>query len=827
MNPGWTRRMHGVGRGRVVAVVLTLSVGVGLITATFAIVRAALWRELPFPDAARLAIVFLQRNPANEAPRRERWSFARAERLKEVQHIFDAMATYSPASLTLSGAGLNAELVYGERVSAQYLPILGVMPLGGRLFGEADDDPARPSPVAIVNERLWTRLVGNGDTAFRPEHVVRLNGVSLTIVGVVPSSFRGLSDRAEIWIPRTVSPQLTYAEYLTTNQNFIPVVGRLRPGIGWDQAQAELDLIGAAINRALPSDPERRDERVTALAVPLRTARIDPTTGRSLPVLLAAVALLHLLACANVANLLLGRAAGRRQEYAVRLALGSGSGRLFAAVLAEGGAIALAGGCLGVLAAWWATGFAALPGNSWSRAYGIIAPFDVPAFAWIDAGFGAALAIGTAFVVAVAPAFTAYRVNVADGVRGSERTSAGRAMSMRRPTLRGVLVAIEVAFAALLVIGAGLLWNSYQRMQRTDLGVDPDHVLTFWVIPAEARVPPPQAPAFVSRLLAAIAHVPGVEAVTVDGGAPLSGAASSTLFVAGQPAPEPGQAPPVLRHYVAPGHFRTLGIPVIQGRAFTEADTAEAARVAVVSTTAARRFWPNGDAIGQRVWFGGGSNFDSPERSALVVGIVGDVVYQPFDRRANFASFYTPYTQFTYASRAVFVRTTQDPAAALTDIRRAVATVDPELALQDPRPLDDLLRASWARQRFDTVLFSGFGLTALGLAASGIFAVLAYSVSTRRREFGIRIALGARSRRIFWLVLVEGMAFPIAGLLVGIAASLALTRVLQLSLYETSPLDPGVFLSMTAVLVVAAIAAGVVPAWRATRADPIESLRSE
>jgi putative ABC transport system permease protein len=283
----------------------------------------------------------------------------------------------------------------------------------------------------------------------------------------------------------------------------------------------------------------------------------------------------------------------------------------------------------------------------------------------------------------------------------------------------------------------------------------------------------------------------------------------------------------VLRHYIAPGHFQTLGIPLLQGRAFTPTDTAEAPRVTVISATAARRFWPDGDAIGQRVWFGGGSNFDSPERAATIVGVVGDVAYQPFDRAANFASFYTPYTQFTYAPRAVFVRTAQEPMSVLPDIRRAVASVDPELAVQDPRPLEEMLRASWARQRLDTALFSGFGLTALGLAASGIFAVLAYSVSTRRREFGIRIALGARSRRIVWHVLVEGMAFPIVGLAAGIAASRALTRLLQLSLYQTSPLDPGVFLSMTAVLVAAAVAAGLVPAWRATRADPVESLRSE
>ena len=364
-------------------------------------------------------------------------------------------------------------------------------------------------------------------------------------------------------------------------------------------------------------------------------------------------------------------------------------------------------------------------------------------------------------------------------------------------------------------------------MQRADVGVDADHVLTFWVIPSEARVPPTAAPAFIGRVIDAIARVPGVEGVTVDGGAPLSGSASSTLYIAGQPAPDPGQAPPVLRHYIAPDHFRTLGIPVRQGRPFTAADTADAPRVAVISETAARRFWPRGDAIGQRVWFGGGSNFNSLERSALIVGIVGDVAYQPFDRRANFASFYTPYTQFTYPARAVFVRTAQDPLAALPDVRRAVASVDPELALQDTQLLADQLRASWARQRLDTALFSGFGLAALGLAASGIFAVLAYSVSTRRREFGIRIALGARSSRIVRLVLGEGMAFPIAGLFIGLAASLALTRLLQASLYETSPLEPRVFFSMAGVLLAAALLASLIPAWRATKADPVESLRAE
>ncbi len=812
-------------RGLILAVILMLAAGVGALTTTFAIVRAALWREVPFPDAERLSLISLQRNPPGEAPRRERWSFARAERLKTLQRSFDAVATYSPASLTLSAPGHEAELIYGERVSVEYLPMLGAVPMRGRLFVEGDDDPGRPSAIAIVTDRLWQRLFP--DAAFDTERIVRLNGVALTVVGVVPSSFRGLSDRSDVWLPRTVSPQITYAEYLTTNQNFIPVIARLRPGISADRTQAELAQIGAVINRELPSDPGNPDELVTALSVPLRDARVDPTAARSLPVLLGSVALLHLLACANVANLLLGRAAGRRHEYAVRLALGSGSGRLFAGVLCETAAIALVGGCGGIIAAWMATGYAALPGNTWNRAFGIVAPFDVPAFALTDVVFGVALALATALLVALAPALTACRVNVAAAVRGSERTASGRAMSLRRPTLRGVLVGIEAAVATVLVVAAGLLWNSYQRMQHADVGVDTDHVLTFWVIPSEARVPPAAAPAFVSRLLDAIAQVPGVQGVTVDGGAPLSGSASTTLFIAGRPMPERGQAPAVLRHYVAPGHFQTLGIPVLQGRVFSDADTADAPRVTVISATAARRFWPGGNAIGQRVWFGGGSSFDSPDRSALIVGIVGDVAYQPFDRTANFTSFYTPYRQFTYAARAVFVRTAQDPMAALADVRRAVATVEPDLALQDPRPLDELLRGSWARQRRDTAWFSGFGLTALGLAASGIFAVLAHSVGARRREFGIRIALGAQSRGIVWLVLVEGMAFPIAGLIVGLTVSLALSRVLRLSLYETSPLDPSVFVSMSVLLVVSAAAAGLIPAWRATRADPVESLRSE
>jgi putative ABC transport system permease protein len=333
-------------------------------------------------------------------------------------------------------------------------------------------------------------------------------------------------------------------------------------------------------------------------------------------------------------------------------------------------------------------------------------------------------------------------------------------------------------------------------------------------------------PAFVARVLEAVARVPGVESASVDGGAPLSGTANSTLFIEGRALPLPGQAPPVLRHYVGPDHFSTLGIPLRRGRVFTDADAQGAPRVAVISETAARRFWPGEDPIGQRVWFGGGSDFDSPERSAAIVGIVGDVVYEPLDREPNFASFYTPYRQFTYASRMMFLRTRGEPMAVVPAVQRAVAAVDPELALRDVQPLTDVVSGSWARQRFDAILFGGFGISALLLAASGIFAVLAYSVTMRTREFGIRIALGADSAQVLRGVLGEGMVAPAVGLVVGIAGAVAFTRMLRSSLYEVSPAEPGVLLAMAGLLLAVAAAACLGPAWRATRADPIEALRS-
>ncbi len=773
-----------------------------------------------------MALLYLERNPNGEAPRRERWSFARFQRLREQQQSFIDVATWAPASFTASGE-TEAESVNGERVSGAYFSLLGAVAASGRVLADADDDAGRPLAVVVLGDGLWRRRFASDPNVVG--RTVRLNGVPLTVVGVMPRGFSGLSGKAELWVPATMTPQLTYAEYLTTNQNFISAFGRLRPEVTLEAARRELAVLGAAINRALPSDPEHPEERVSATALTLNQARVDSTVRRSLFVLLSAVGLLHLLACANVTNLLLGRAAARRRDSAVRMALGSSGGQLFSHLFREAFVLALASGALGVALAAWASAVIAPPTNVWAprNFYGNLAPFDTPGFGRLELLFGTTLGLVTSLLVAVPAALSAFRIDVSSGLRAGARGISDGAFSLRRPSPRGVIVGLEAALAMLLVVGAGLLIDSFQRMRGTSIGVDGANVLTFWVVPSEARIPPATAPAFVSRLLDALARVPGVQSATVDGGGPVSGTANSTLHVAGRPTPPPGQAPPVLRHYIGPDHFKTLGIPVRRGRVFTALDTAEAPRVTVISETAARRFWPNQDPIGQRVWFGGGSSFDSPERSAEIVGVVADVVYEPLDRRPNRASFYTPYPQFTYASRMVFVRTSGDPMSVVPGLRRALAGVDPELAMRDVQPLSEVVTGSWARHRFDAVLFGGFGVLALLLAASGIFAVLSYAVQTRTREFGVRIALGADSARVVRDVLKEGMGFPVVGLLIGLGAALGTTRLLQSTLYEVSPQEPRVFIGTALLLVITAAAACVIPAWRATRTDPMEALRAE
>ena len=817
-----------LGRARVlsIGVSATLAAGIAALTITYAVVDAAIVRQPPFVDADRLAILYTVRNPPGEASYRERWSYPRSQMLARGTHIFQAVATYSPSTVSLVSDDA-VESLTGEIVSPSYFAVMRVGAEHGRTLVSSDNEVNATNTVVVLGHDLWMRRYA-GDSSLIGR-TVRVNGTPLTVLGVLPSTFRGITGNAQLWIPAALAPALTYQGYLTTNQNFISVVGRLADRATLETARAELAPIGAAIGRALPPRDSIVGERLSASAVSLNEARIDAKSRASLAVLFAAVALLYALACANVISLLLGRALARRREAAVRVALGIGGRRLFVHYLGEGCVLAAIGGAVGLLLAWWGSDLVTVPLDQWGARnfYGSVGRFDTPAFDARVALFGLGLTVLTALIVSIPPALSALRVNVSVALKEGAKGSGSGLSPTRLVSGRGLIVAFEATLAVMLVASAGLLIDSFQRMRRTRIGVESNRVLTFVLRPSEVRVPPAEAPTFISRVLEAISRVPGVESATVDGGAPLSGTASSVLNIMGRPWPKPDDAPPVLRHYVAPAHFRTLGIPLLRGRAFTASDVAGQPRVTIISESAARQFWPNEEPIGKRVWFGGGSSFDRPDSSAEIIGIVADVMYAPLDRKPNRASFYTPYAQFSYGWRVYFVRTSGDPLAVVPAIRQAVREVAPDIPLLEVQSLGTLMSGSWVRHRFDAILFGAFGAVALVLAATGLFAVVAYAVERRTREIGIRMALGARAGAVVSLVVRQGTAYPALGLVAGLFGALGATRLLRASLYEVSPTEPRVLVATVVLLALSAVVACLVPARRATRVDPMVALRSE
>ena len=813
--------------GLALAVVATLGAGIGALTTTFGVVDAAILRPPPFPDPGRLVVAYLTRTKSGAAVSRERWSLPRVRLLRQLSTTLAGVANYSRGELILTGTN-DPEPLAAEIVSPEYFSTLGVTAARGRTFAADEDGAPGAHAVVLIGDEVWHRRYAADPRVIGSP--IGVNGVPLTVVGVLPPGFRGLTGNAQLWIPTTMAPQLSYADYLTTNQNFISVVARLATGEDLSEARAELLVLGRQIGSALPFPDPDPAETPGATAIPVNEARIDAGVKRSVLVLLAAVALLHLLAIANVTSLLLGRVAAHTRELAVRVALGCSQGQLFRHLFAEAALLAVLGGGFGLGLAWIASQVVSVPAalRGPRNFYGSLAAFAEPAFGLRVLLLGVGLTAITALVVAAVPAAAALRTGLLGGLREGGWGLARGAVTLRRLSPRGAIVAFEAALAVILLVGGGLMIDSFIRMRRTDLGIDPEGVLTFTLRPSEVRVPPSAAPAFLSRVLDAIHLVPGVVAATVDGCAPLSTVcANAELQIVGRPAAPSGQTPAVLRHYVAPEHFRVLGIPVLQGRAFTGDDDAGHPRVAIVNQAAARRFWPRGSPIGQRVWFPGGSAFSSPDSAATIIGVVSDVAYQPLDQRPFQPDFFTPYAQFTYASRMVMVRTAGDPGGVVVGIRTAVRSVDPDLPLFDVQTLRERLGGSWSKHRFDALLLGGFAAVALLLAASGIYAVVAHAVSQRTREMGIRLALGATPAAVLRLVVREGMMLPLAGMALGVGGSFALTRVLRASLYEVAPTDSGVFAVTTGLMLLVAVVACLLPARRATRADPLEALRSE
>src|SRR5580765_1100081 len=807
-------------RGVAVVAVLTLALCIGATTMMFSVVYALLLRPAPFPDPERLDILFNTSVTPRDGLQRLRWSLSNTAELERMASSFESMGSFTGPLLTLSGQG-DPEHADGETVSRGYFQTLRVNPIAGRVFRADECSAAGAQPVALISSRLWKRrFAGDPATLGR---TMTVNDVPLTIIGIMPDGFAGLSGKAELWIPPPMAARLYYADYLTTPQNFISLVARLKNGVSLRQADAELGAIGSQFvgNGSTPGIVWG------ATAVPLREARVDPTVRQSAFVLLSAATCVLLIACVNVAGLLLAGARVRRREIAVRLAIGSGRRRLVQQLLTEGLLMAVIAGVVGTLLAWLGAGIFARTAPaviaSGRNNYGALGMQGSPALDPDVLLFALAVALGTTLLFALVPALAASRSDLVTALKEDDRGGGRGSRTL------STLVVSEVALACLLLTASGLLIESFARLQSRRIGFVSDDVLTFWVRPPGSRYPPAAGPATVGRLLTRIQTVPGVESAAVNRCVPFSGCSRTIAFFPDRPN-DPTNAPGVGRHYISPDYFRTLGIPILAGRPITDADRAGSPPVAIVNQSGARRFWPGENPIGKRVWFGTTTGpFSDPARAVEIVGVAGDIKYEGADQvdRPDRADFYTSYLQFAYPDTMVIVKARGSSTALLPALRSAVASVDPALPIYDVLTLDDRISDAVARPRFNAALLAAFAAAALLLAAIGVYGVLSYSVSSRTHEIGVRLALGADASRVVGLVVGQGLRLAVAGAAIGLGASVAVARLMQGLVLDAAAWDARLFGIAAAIVLATAALAAFVPARRASEVDPMVVLRME
>lgn len=782
-------------RGFVTVAILALTLGIGANTAVFTVINGVLLRPLPFPDAERLVLISYRvtRGPFQSGP-----GIADSYYIpfRNQSRSFDGMTTFGAAQVTMTGVG-EASRLMAATVTPSFFPVLQVSPMLGRGFvaGEGRAD------LVVLGEKLWrNRFAANPSILGR---TVSLDGTPRKVVGVMPKGFTFPND-ADMWLPleAAIDPHNSY---------FRPAVGRLRPTVTKQQAQAEFEAFAHHVN---PSPAENRDGLLPEI-LPLKELLVGQIK-RSLLVFMGAVGFVLLIACANVANLLLMRGASRRQEIAVRSALGARRGRLIRQLLTESVLVSLAGGIGGTLLAL--VGVPALlalaPQGRIPRIEEIHVDGYVLAFT-----FG--LAVLTGLVFGIAPAFNATKLRLTEPLNQSART-----LSTGRERLRGALVIAEIALALVLLTGAGLMVKSFLRMRAVNPGFRPDNILTMSVdLPESLYRKAVDMRAFHTRTLEKLASVPGVEAAGMVNWLPLR-----PMLIQGDFHVEDGRRLPpryvVAKPGVSPDYFRVMGIKLLGGRVFTDRDVDSAPGVAVISKSVAQAVWPSEDPIRKRITL---SDHPTPKDWLTIVGIVDDVRQTDLTSKPS-PAIYQPYQQvrsnFFLGHMAFVVRTAANPMSIAPAMQSVLREVDKDQPLAIAA-MTDVVAATTAEPWFQARLISIFSMLALVLSAIGIYGVLAYAVTERTREIGIRMALGADSSDITRMVLRRSLVLTIAGLTMGVIGALAVTRVLSKFLFDVKPTDPATFAIVAAMLATVALVAGLMPARRASRVDPLIALRCE
>jgi putative ABC transport system permease protein len=807
--------------------VMTLALGIGANTAIFSIVNAVLLRQLPYPEPSRL--VMLWSTMQSQGVSTSGSSLPDYREWRDQNTVFEGLAGFYFGDFNLSGASQEPERVQGGRVTANLFQVLGVSPAMGRGF-LPEEEKWGSNRVALLSYELWQRRY-NSDPGI-VGRAITIGGVPYTVVGVMPKGmpFFDNQPKPELWTPISFPA----GDNMDSRNNyFVNLVGRLKPGVSVEQAQAEVTTIANRIQ-------EKSEEKVLGgLVVPLREQLVGDVRPMLL-VLLGAVAFVLLVACVNVANLLLARATSRERELAIRASLGASRRRIIRQLAVESLPLGLMGSVAGLLLAVWGIDLlASLLPATLPRHNSITIDLPVLLFTLL-------ISLLTALIFGLLPAFQVAKADVQTALNeGGRSGKQGR----RQGRLRGILIASEMALALVLLIGAGLMIESFLKLKRVDAGFSAQNVLTMRIALPSAKYPeaesvndpPPAGLGFYERFLGRIKTLPGVEAAGVSTSLPLgAGNTWGKLFsIEGRPIPASiGEVPIVNFAMVSPEYLSAMRINVQRGRAFNEYDTEKSQQVAIISETTARKHFQGEDPLGKTVWMGPPESLMPPEllkavgqfERRTVIGVVPDVKGSSL-AAASEAMVYVPYTQSRREgwSNAMMlaVRTASSPESMVASIRKEVYALDPDQPVSDVMTMEERLNQSLSQPRFSAVLLGLFALVALVLAAVGIYGVISYSVTQRTHEIGVRMALGASTQDIMKMVVGQGMMLTLIGVGVGLVASFLLTRFLASLLFEVSSFDPLTYAGVSLLLVVIAFIACYIPARRATRVDPMIALRYE